>query len=91
MQPIEIIGLCAGGCLAISNIPQIIMIIRTKDTKSISVYMYLIYIIGVALWLTYGIIVNSLSMIISNAVAMSTAMFVFIFKLFNIIKYKEKP
>ena len=90
MEPAEIIGLIAGSCLAISNVPQIIRIIKTKDTSSISLIMYLIYTIGITLWLTYGIILSSISVIISNSVALTTASLVLIFKLINIIVKKEK-
>lgn len=90
MEPAEIIGLIAGSCLAISNIPQIVRILKTKDTTSISFLMYLIYTTGIILWLTYGVILSSISVIISNSIALTTASVVLIFKFMNIIVKKEK-
>jgi len=90
MEWYEYIGIFAGLCLAISNIPQIIKIARTHDTSAISLYMYIIYSMGLASWLTYGIILKSLSMILSNAVALLFAGFVLVCKIINIIKNKEK-
>ena len=90
MEWYEYIGIFAGLCLAISNIPQIIKIAKTHDTSAISLYMYIIYSMGLASWLTYGIIQRSLSMILSNAIALLFAGFVLVCKLINIIINKEK-
>ena len=90
MEYYEYIGLFAGVCLAIANVPQIIRILKTHDTTSISLIMYFIYILGLASWLTYGIILKSPSMIASNVVALLTAGFVLVTKLINVIKNKEK-
>ena len=86
----DIIGICAGLMLAISNIPQLIKIIKTHDTKSISLIMYIIYITGIILWLVYGIVLKSLSVIIANGLGLCTAFPVLTFKLINVIKNKEK-
>ena len=86
----DIIGITAGLMLAISNIPQLIKIITTRDTKSISLIMYIIYITGIILWLVYGIVLKSLSVIIANGLGLCTAFPVLTFKLINVIKNKEK-
>lgn len=86
----DIIGITAGLMLAISNIPQLIKIIKTHDTKSISLIMYIIYITGIILWLVYGIVLKSLSVIIANGLGLCTAFPVLTFKLINVIKNKEK-
>lgn len=86
----DIIGITAGLMLAISNIPQLIKIIKTHETKSISLIMYIIYITGIILWLVYGIVLKSLSVIIANGLGLCTAFPVLTFKLINVIKNKEK-
>ena len=86
----DIIGITAGLMLAISNIPQLIKIIKTHETKSISLIMYIIYITGIVLWLVYGIVLKSLSVIIANGLGLCTAFPVLTFKLINVIKNKEK-
>ena len=41
-----------------SFIPQAVMIIRSRDTRGISRGMYVIFTIGVAFWLAYGIAID---------------------------------
>jgi MtN3 and saliva related transmembrane protein len=66
---IEIIGLIAGLCTTLSALPQIIKIYKTNSTKDLSIITYLLAFSGVVLWLIYGILLFSISLIISNLVA----------------------
>ena len=66
---IEIIGLIAGLCTTLSALPQIIKIYKTDSTKDLSIINYLVAFSGVVLWLVYGILLFSISLIISNLVA----------------------
>ncbi len=52
----EIIGLVGGTLTTLAFLPQVIKILQTKNTQSISLSMYLIYIAGVMCWLMYGIL-----------------------------------
>jgi MtN3 and saliva related transmembrane protein len=56
-----------------SFIPQAVMTIRTRDTRGISRGMYVIFTVGVAFWLVYGIALSSLPMIIANTVTLALA------------------
>ena len=56
-----------------SFIPQAIMTIRSRDTRGISRGMYVIFTIGVAFWLVYGIALDSLPMILANTVTLGLA------------------
>ena len=64
--------------------PQIIKSIKTKNTKDLSLLMYLILIMGVFLWLVYGILIESLPLIIANAIVILFSLTILILK----IKYK---
>ena len=46
MEPIEIVGYIAAVLTTISFVPQAAKIIKTKDTKSISLGMYALFSIG---------------------------------------------
>jgi len=65
-------------------LPQIIKSIKTKNTKDLSLLMYLILIMGVFLWLVYGILIESLPLIIANAIVILFSLTILILK----IKYK---
>ncbi len=85
----ETIGMIAGFCTTISFVPQIIRIIKTNDTAGISFYMYLIFVIGLLLWLFYGILIQSNAVIFTNAATFILAGTVLIMKLRNMI-FKDK-
>jgi MtN3 and saliva related transmembrane protein len=66
MSTSTIIGLLAGLTTTFAFLPQIIKTIRTKDTKSISLPMYIIYVIGVLTWFVYAILIDEMAIVISN-------------------------
>jgi MtN3 and saliva related transmembrane protein len=67
---IELIGLAACLCTTLSALPQIIKIIKLKSAKDLSLLTYLLSCTGVALWLIYGILLSSLSLIASNVICL---------------------
>jgi MtN3 and saliva related transmembrane protein len=50
-------------------VPQAIKVIRTRETKAISLIMYLMLAIGTLLWLIYGALIVSWPLIGANAVS----------------------
>jgi len=70
--------------VSIAFLPQVVKTIKTKQTKDISFWMYLIFLIGLLAWLIYGILIKDLPVIIANTATFLLAGLVFIFK----IKYK---
>ncbi len=57
MVYIEIAGYLAATLTTISFVPQALQVIKTKDTHSISLSMYIIFVSGVFLWLVYGLLI----------------------------------
>nr|WP_294894314.1 SemiSWEET transporter [uncultured Pedobacter sp.] len=80
-QFITAIGLMAACCTTISFIPQALKIIKTKNTKSISLSMYVLFVSGVTLWLIYGISINDLPVAIANGVTLIFAGSILYFKI----------
>lgn len=77
----EWFGFAAAALTTFSFIPQAIMTIRTRDTRGISLGMYTMFTLGVALWLVYGIMLGSWPMILANTVTLALAGTVFALKL----------
>ena len=77
---IEIIGLIAAVFTTSSFFPQVVKIWNTKQTKDISTTMYIAMIIGTFFWLTYGVLINSLAIIVANIISGLLVLFVLIFK-----------
>jgi len=65
-QSVEILGAVAGFCTTFAFIPQLLKI-RKQGGRDLSYGMLLFYIIGGLLWLAYGIILHSPSVIFANA------------------------
>ena len=65
---IELIGLLAAILTTIAFIPQVYKVIKTKSVVGLSLITYLIFAIGVFLWLIYGFLKSSISMIIGNGI-----------------------
>ncbi len=78
---VEWIGYTAAILTSISFIPQAVMTIRTRNTRGISRGMYLMFTVGVALWLAYGIALGSWPMILANVVTLVLAATILVFKL----------
>ncbi len=66
----EYIGFLAAFCTTVSFIPQAVKVIRTRDTHSISLWMYIIFTCGVLCWLIYGISLENRPMMIANTVTL---------------------
>ena len=80
----NILGMIAATLTTVSFLPQVYKTWSTKATEGLSLTMYLIFFIGVILWLIYGIHLNSLPMIFANIITAILAMYLVIMK----IKYK---
>ena len=79
----EIIGLLAAFLTTSAFIPQVYKIYKEKKADGISLTMYVILFIGVLLWLLYGILIGSLSIIIANGITALLQLSIIIFKLKN--------
>ena len=64
---IEALGLVAACLTTSSFLPQAIRIWRTRSARDVSLVMYLMMAAGNTLWLVYGILIGSVSMIFANA------------------------
>ncbi|HWY08305.1 MAG TPA: PQ-loop domain-containing transporter [Candidatus Acidoferrales bacterium] len=65
-QSVEILGAVAGFCTTFAFVPQLLKI-RKQGGRDLSYGMLLFYLTGVLLWLAYGIILHSPSVIFANA------------------------
>jgi MtN3 and saliva related transmembrane protein len=84
MNLINIIGTLAVILGPLSFLTQVVKTWRTKETKDISLAMYVIFWAGVVLWLTYGIVLKDSAVIINNIIMFTLTTTMLAFKL----KYK---
>lgn len=60
------IGSVAGLLTTCAFIPQVIKVLKTKDTASISLIMYCIQVTGVCLWIIHGIRIDDTAVTLAN-------------------------
>jgi MtN3 and saliva related transmembrane protein len=84
MNEYTIIGFIAASLTTASFLPQAIKVIKTRNTKDISLLMYLMFNTGVLLWLAYGILIKDFPLIIANFIALAFTGTILIMK----IRYK---
>ncbi|MEJ0086529.1 MAG: SemiSWEET transporter [Pseudomonadota bacterium] len=75
------LGYAAAALTTSSFIPQAFMTLRTRNTSGISLGMYLVFTAGVAVWLAYGIAIDSWPMIAANSITLALASTILGFKL----------
>jgi len=80
----EIIGLIAASLTTAAFVPQVYKTWKTKLVDELSLTMYLVFFTGIVLWLIYGILINSLSIILANTITGLLVLLLIYFK----IKYK---
>ena len=69
----EIIGLLGGTLSCITFVPQIFKTWKSKSVKDISVSSFLIVVSSTIVWIFYGILINSISVLLTNIVVFFTA------------------
>lgn len=78
---INFIGSSAAICTTISFVPQLFRVWRLKSARDISLTMFLIFSLGVFLWLVYGIYIRSFPVILANAITLALSLAILILKL----------
>ena len=78
---ISIIGLLAGTLTTLSFLPQVVKAARTKQTKDLSLSMYIVLATGIFLWTIYGILIEALPVILANGISFILAAIVLILKI----------
>jgi len=69
MDSTTLIGITASACTAFFSLPQLIKIIKEKNGQSVSKGMLITLLIGLVLWIIYGIARNDWIIIISNTLS----------------------
>ena len=65
----------------VAFVPQAIHIIRFKDTRAISLQMYVVFATGVAFWLAFGLMIWNWPMMIANTITLALALIIIRMKL----------
>ena len=73
MTLIDTLGYAAAMLTTASFVPQAWLTFRTRDVSGISLAMYSVFTLGIALWLAYGLLLQAWPIVVANAVTLLLA------------------
>jgi MtN3 and saliva related transmembrane protein len=82
---VTVLGLIAGTCTTLSFLPQVIRTLKTRHARDLSAAWLLIFGLGTALWLTYGLLKSDVAVAGANGVTFLLVMTLVV------AKYTLKP
>ncbi len=81
MDYITIIGFTAAVLTTSAFLPQVIKTWKLRETKDLSLLMYIVITTGVFMWLVYGLLIGDLPIIFANVITFMLAFTVLVFKI----------
>ena len=78
---IDALGLAAGALTTVAFLPQLLKTWRSKSARDISLGMFVLFTVGVALWLVYGLFTGAVPVIAANTVTLILALTILTLKL----------
>ena len=90
MTPTEFLGAAAAVLTSISFVPQVLKILKTRNTSGISLIMYAMFVTGVACWLWWGLIVDARPVVVANAVTLALSSAVLLLKVRSVVLRRER-
>jgi len=84
MELIDLLGYSAGILVVISLLPQTIKSWKTKLTRDLSLWRYIIYSLGLILWIAYAVIINNGPVAVMNSLGLVLALSILYLK----VRYK---
>jgi MtN3 and saliva related transmembrane protein len=67
----ELLGFIAGALTTLGFVPQVWRLFRLKSAREISLPFTVFFLVGIAFWLSYGILLDKAPIIIWNAITLA--------------------
>jgi MtN3 and saliva related transmembrane protein len=78
---VEDLGFAAAFCTTAAFVPQLVRVLKLRSAREISLPTFLMFSIGVFLWLLYGLYIGSKPVIASNLVTLVLSVSILVLKL----------
>ena len=78
---VDALGFVAAFCTTAAFVPQLVRVVRLRSARDISLPTFLLFSVGVFLWLLYGLYIGSKPVIASNSVTLILSVSILILKL----------
>jgi len=82
MEAVNILGTLAGTLTTVAFVPQVLKTWHSRSANDISTGMFLIFTLGVLMWLVYGLYIHSWPIIIANAITLVLAGSILVMKVY---------
>jgi MtN3 and saliva related transmembrane protein len=80
MDIILLIGSAAAILTTISFLPQVIKAHTSRHTRDLSLLMFVLFSLGLALWTVYGLALHSIPVIAANTVTLTMSLYLIYLK-----------
>jgi len=77
------VGSIAATLTTLAFVPQVVKTLKTRQTRDISLSMWVLFSTGVAFWLAYGVLLAAWPIVVANAITLAMALAVVAVKLGN--------
>lgn len=67
----QAVGFIAGFLATVAFIPQVVRAWKTRSTRDLSLLTIVAFTTGVSLWIVYGVLIQSLPIIVWNVVTLA--------------------
>ena len=81
METHDLVGTLAGTLTTVSFVPQVIKIWHSRSASDISFGMFMLFRLGVLLWLLYEAAIHSLPIVFSNGITLTLSLSIIAMKL----------
>lgn len=72
----ELVGSIAAFLTTVAFVPQAYKVFKTNQTKDLSLFLFLIFSLGVFMWLIYGIMKEDLPIMIANSITLFLSLYI---------------
>lgn len=78
---VETLGFVAAFCTTAAFVPQLVRVLRLRSARDVSLPTFVMFSVGVFLWLLYGLYIGSKPVIASNGVTLALSVSILVLKL----------
>lgn len=71
MDSVEILGMVAGTLTTAAFLPQAVRTLRSGSARDISLAMLVLLVVGILLWLAYGLMAGLTAVVAANAATLA--------------------
>lgn len=81
MGLVDVVGFGAAALTTLAFVPQAVLTWKQRRAEGVSLGMYVVFVIGVACWLAYGVLIGSAPIIVANIITLALSGFILAMKL----------